>query len=315
MSSSIVSAQDAEWSGPGPQSAPASSASESEKAAQASPPAATGAPASSAAPTPPSTAVPAPPSGPPPQYYVEPQAGPSRPPAPQAPPETYYYEPPPPPLVFVEPPPPPEPAHHVPRSAFWAGARLGWLAPFGSLWVDGFNYGNGVYFRRRSFADYASSGPSVELNVGARLSHRYNVFGLWEHASLGTGSLDGNSYGGQERGATNLYGVGLRFSTDPTSVGFLMEIALGYRDFRAYWSDGTKLSMYDGWLDARLGLGVDIRLGRAFSLSPMFTLAGGSFSSGRWSGTPGDHSVFTTLDDNGGYGFVGFQLGGHVDIY
>lgn len=296
---SIVSAQDAEWGGPGPQ--PTAAPATSERAAEAPP--------SEGAAT-----APAPASGPPPQYYVEPQPGPTRPAGPEAPPPDVYYEPPPPPL-FVEPPPPPEPAHHVPRSAFWAGARLGWLAPFGSLWVDGFDYGNGIWYRRRSFADYASSGPSLELNLGARVSHRYNVFALWEHASLGTGSLDDNSYGGQQRGATNLYGAGLRFSTDPTSVGFLMEIALGYRDFRAYWNDGTRLTMSDGWLDARVGLGVDIRLGRAFSLSPMFTLAGGSFATGHWSGPSGTRSVFTPLDDNGGYGFVGLQLGGHVDIY
>ena len=61
--------------------------------------------------------------------------------------------------------------------------------------------------------------------------------------ALGTGSLDRGAFGGQERGATNLYGIGVRFSTNPTSTGFLAEIGLGYRDFRAYWSDGTELAM------------------------------------------------------------------------
>lgn len=278
-------------------------------AATPAPPQSAAAPSAAAPTTPPATtpspekATPeAPPNGPPPQYYVEepPRAGPE-------------YEEPPPPLYY-EPTPPPPPAHGVPRTAFWAGVRLSWLAPFGNLWTDGFNTPQGIYKRRRSFADYASSGPGLELNAGARLGRRYNVFALWEHATLGTGSLDPNAFGGQQRGAMNLYGVGVRYSADPSSVGLALELALGYRDFHAYWADGTTLNMTEGWLDARMGIGVDIRLSDAFSLSPMFTFAGGSFGHGQWTGRSSRGLGFDTLDDTASYNVVGFSLGGHVDV-
>jgi hypothetical protein len=145
------------------------------------------------------------------------------------------------------------------------------------------------------------------------------VFALFEHASFGAGSLDDKSFGGQERGASNFYGAGLRFSTDPGAVGFAMEVALGYRDFRAYWADGTELAMTDGFLDARIGLGADIRVNRWFSLSPMLVLGGGSFGSGRWSGPAGSYNAMTSspplLDESGQYGTFALQLGGHVDLY
>jgi hypothetical protein len=91
-------------------------------------------------------------------------------------------------VLIVEPPPAPEPRSDVPKTAFWAGLRLGWTVPFGNVWVDGYDYGGGLYYRQREFSDYAASGPSAELDVGMRLSRRYNVFALWERASLGTGN-------------------------------------------------------------------------------------------------------------------------------
>jgi hypothetical protein len=142
------------------------------------------------------------------------------------------------------------------------------------------------------------------------------VFAIYEHASFGTGGLDDKSFGGQERGASNFYGVGLRFSTDPGAVGFAMEVALGYRDFRAYWADGTELALTDGFLDARIGLGADIRVNRWFSLSPMLVLGGGSFGSARWSGPLGSRSALdSTLDEGGEYGTLALELGGHFDLY
>jgi hypothetical protein len=193
---------------------------------------------------------------------------------------------------------------------------VGWLAPFGSLWIDGYGYDNagGLYYRRRAFTDYASAGPATEIDVGVRLSRRYNVFALWEHGFLGKGNLDGDAFGGQEWGASNLYGVGLRFSTDPGGVGFLMEVALGYRDFRAYWADGTELHLTDGWLDARLGLGADIRLTRWLSLTPLVTLGGGSFGTAEWRGPGGTRDAHTALDDPAEYGFAGIHVGAHVDL-
>jgi hypothetical protein len=94
-----------------------------------------------------------------------------------------------------------------------------------------------------------------------------------------------------------------------------MEIGLGYRDFRAYWNDGTKLSLTDGWLDARIGLGADIRINHWLSLSPMIVLSGGSFDTARWSGPGGAGNALTPLDEDGEYGTLAFQLGGHADVF
>jgi hypothetical protein len=213
-------------------------------------------------------------------------------------------------MYGFESPPPPPPPNAPANTALWAGVRAGALLPFGALWVDGFN----GYYHQRSFADYASIGPMFELDLGARLAQRYQVFALWEHAALGTGSLDRNAFGGQKWGATNLYGLGLRFSTDPTSVGFVAEIGLGYRDFRAYWQDGTKLSMTEGWFDARIGFGAEFRLSRWLSLDPMVVLGGGSFDSAKWSGPSKSGSALTPYDSGGGYGTVTFVLGAHADV-
>lgn len=213
---------------------------------------------------------------------------------------------------MYEPPPPPRPPWAAPpRTALWLGVRAGVTIPFGSLWTDGLN----GYYRQRTFHDYASTGPMFAIDLGARLARHYNVFATWEHAALGTGTLDDKSFGGQQWGATNMYGVGVRFSTDPSRVGFLMEIGIGYRDFRAYWNDGTKLSLTDGWLDAHIGLGADFRLSRSFSLEPMIVLGGGSFDTARWSGPHGSGNALTPLDQGGEYGVLTFQLGAHADLF
>jgi hypothetical protein len=294
-----------------PPAAPPSPRAAAPSPAPAAEPSPSSPPPSEAAESAPSAVPPPPPSGPPPQYYVEPQ-----------PPGSHAalgadatYEPPPPSPPVYEPPPPAEPHSLAPKTALWLGVRVGWLVPFGNVWLDGFNGGSGLAYRPRTFASYAAPGPAAEIDVGARLSRRYMVFALFEHASLGAGSLDDRSFGGQTRGATNFYGAGLRFSTEPGSLGFAMEIALGYRDFHAHWSDGTELALTDGIIDARLGLGADIRVNRWLSLSPMLVLGGGSFQSTRWSGPAGSHDAQTSFDEPGEYGTFALQLGGHVDVY
>jgi hypothetical protein len=218
--------------------------------------------------------------------------------------------------VIYEPPLPPEPHNLVPETAFWAGARLSWFVPMGSLWIDAFDGRAGLYYRRRLFEDYASSGPAFEFDVGARLARRYTVFALMEHALVGSGSLDDNAYGGQSRGRTSLYGAGVRFSTNPTSLGFLLELGLGYREFRASWSDGTELTLTGGWVDARIGVGADVRVSKYFSLSPMLVFGGGAFGQARWSG-PGrpNGDALDGYDAAGQYSTFSAQLGGHFDMY
>jgi hypothetical protein len=196
------------------------------------------------------------------------------------------------------------------------GLRLAYFVPFGTLWFDG-NYDGqgGLLYRRRLFSGYASPGPAAEIDVGARVGRRYNLFAMWEHASLGPGDLDPDSFGGQQRGSTNLYGVGFRFSTQPDTVGFLLEIGLGYRTFKAYWTDGTELSMGDTFFEGRLGIGIDIRLSKWMALSPMLVFSQGSFTSAQFSGPTAHYSGYTPYDQNGQYDTFSVQLGAHADVF
>jgi hypothetical protein len=154
-----------------------------------------------------------------------------------------------------------------------------------------------------------------EVDVGARLGRYYNVFLLWERAMLGTGSEAPDAYGGQKTGESDFYAIGLRVSSDADKIGFLTEIDLGYRRFRARWEDGTELHMTDAPLEFRLGLGADIRLSSLFSLSPMLTLGVGTFGSAEWQAPNGDTSDATLPGDRGsGHGWLTLQVGGHFDL-
>jgi hypothetical protein len=165
----------------------------------------------------------------------------------------------------------------------------------------------------------------VELDIGARLGRNYNLFLLWERAELGAGDaspdpvlapeVGADVTAGQVGGDTDFWAVALRVSSDPDKVGFLTEIALGFRRFRARWEDGTELQLTNAPFEARLGLGADIRLSRGFALSPLLTLGVGSFSDADWVGPGGTRRAATdSLDTRAGHGWVTLQLGAHFDI-
>lgn len=264
---------------------------------------------------------PSPPAGAPPaEYYLEP-AEPAASPAAERPGSTEH------PsqaaatsgsgtIVIHEPPPPPEPRHRTPKTSLWTGARLGWFFPFGSAWLDGYTVdGICCNYQRRPWSDYASSGPHFELDVGARLGRYYNLFALYEHAVLGPGKRDADSFGGQKRGHTELYALGFRFSSNPDDIGLLLEIALGYRRFVARWSDGTRLALSDGLFDARVGLGADIRLSDGFALSPLVSFDSGVFTKSIWSGDGNKRSARTPFDQNAQYAAVIVSIGAHFDIH
>jgi hypothetical protein len=292
---------------PAPQQAPPAPAAPAPSPPQAASPAPAPAPAPSPALPAGGEKAPAAPSSPP-EYYIEEQKKEQA--APGARQETEIYEPPPPPQVEGERPPPLKPNYIAPKTAFWAGLRFSYFVPYGTLWFDGTYNALGPY-HRRLFSAYASPGPAGEVDVGVRLGRRYNVFAAWEHASLGPGDLDPDSFGGQQRGNSNYYGVGFRFSTNPDGLGFLLEIGLGYRDFRAYWSDGTKLTLSDSIPDGRIGLGADIRVNKWLSLEPMVVFGGGSFTTLEWS----THRALGAYDQQGSYGTFALQLGAHADVF
>lgn len=228
------------------------------------------------------------------------------------------YEPPPPgaaPVFVYEPPPPPEPRHIAPKTAFWVGARIGYFVPFGNAWANGTQVSPFVVVLDGvPWSDYASSGPMFELDVGARITRNYNVFALWERAELGPGNAENDRGGGQTGGDSDFWAVGLRASSDADKVGFLTEIAIGYRRARAIWEDGSQLQFTDS-IDARIGLGADIRLNRHFSLSPMLTIGVGGFGDIDDVTPDGRSSSRTDRDDQSdGHAWFTLQMGGHFDI-
>jgi len=232
----------------------------------------------------------------------------------QAQPPGYYPYPPPPPYGYpeyvYEPPPPPEPRHRSPSSSLWLGVRGGVLFPAGHLYDEGIDP---YYPYGRNWSDVASTGPLFELNLGGRFGRRYLVFVLWEHAVLGTGS-DPNwqtLFGSQKSATTDFAGVGFRWSSNPDEVGLALEFGLGYRWFRERWESGYRLNM-EGFGEFRFGLGADIRVSRAVTITPMLAISQGVFTD-REQGFPGQ-----PLQPIHSYGAshqtLTLTLGGHFDL-
>jgi hypothetical protein len=261
--------------------------------------------------------------GPPGPYYVEPppsNAGNDD--APQAPTATQIVLEPQvpgaPPKVIFEPPPPPAPRHVAPETSFWLGARLGWFLPFGNVYTRTQQKGTLVEQTGVPWRNYATSGPMFELDLGARLSRSYNLFALWERAELGAGRGDDGLLGKQSSttgGDSDFWAVGVRASSDADRVGFLSEIALGYRRARSEWDDGTTLELTQGLFEARLGFGADIRVSPKFALSPMLTFGVGLFGKAQLVDPNGNaQNVLEANNDRDGHAWLSLQMGGHFDL-
>ena len=302
-------------------------------------PQAAGSTATGAAPTPSPRAGDAPPG----EFYVEPATVGEAPPAPTTappaqPPAPPGGPPPPPgqpPIIepptpeyypendgVFEPPPPPEPRHVAPRTAFVLGVRAGLFVPFGSLWARCSNCSaasNDQYVTLQGvpWRDYATSGPMFELDAGARLSRNYVVFALWERAELGAGKGDpsGGFNGHSSHGDTDFWGVGIRATSNADGIGFVTELAVGYRRARSTWDDGSELQLTDAPFEGRLGLGADIRLNPYVTLSPMLTLGVGSFGKIETvtSGTVADAT--SSYDQDAGHAWATFTVGGMFDLF
>lgn len=215
----------------------------------------------------------------------------------------------------VTPIPPPEPLHVAPRTSFWAGVRPTLTLPLGSMWTD--REPEDYYCctqNPRPFSEFATPGPGLELDVGMRFARNYQVFAFGEYAFLGAGPLD-DAFGGQGTTTTSVFGLGVRFSTHPDSLGFLIEMSLGYRSFEATWKDGTKLSANDDLFSTRLGIGGIWQVNDNMSVDLLFVLGGGSFTDIEWTFADGSSSgALSGYDDRGQYIPLGFQLGVHWDI-
>ena len=283
---------------------PAGAPSEPPAAAPAAP---ADAPATAEPSTPPATTE-APPAPPGEQYYVDksPLAPTVEPPIPGKPP--------------FEPPPPPAVQHLAPRNSLWAGVRLGWFVPFGNLWARGVATGPdaGRYYyvlQGKPWADYASSGPMLELDVGLRLSRAYTAFLLWERAQLGSGDDESGPDGAQDGAETDFWAIGLRASSDPDRLGFITEVAIGYRRARTFFTNDVEYQFTDAPFEARLGLGGEYRFSRLSTLSLLATVGVGGFGTAERVDSSGNATPLTgNFDEGDGHAWATITVGGHFDL-
>jgi len=198
--------------------------------------------------------------------------------------------------------------------ALWVGARLGWFFPFGNVWADAVVRSDSYLLEGVPWSEFASSGPVFELDVGARISRSYTVFALWERAQLGSGSNE-TSEGRQNGGDSDFWALGLRASSDPDRIGFLTEVAIGYRRARTMFADGTEYQFTEAPFEARLGLGAEFRISRMITLSPLATVGVGAFGNLQRVGANGRVSLLTDdLDQNDGHAWATLMVGGHFDL-
>jgi hypothetical protein len=274
------------------------------------------------------------PNQPPPQQYQQPPPGYQQQPPPgyQQPPPGYQQQPPPgyypqqQQPYYQQPPPPraapppvdyeePEQPTHAPKFSLWAGPRLNYT---------GFGFG----FYRNTTGDSETTGNLVgngfgpQLDVGARISHRYIPYLFWEHAFL----LPGHRFDGISgaSASTEFYGLGIRFlSGDVDSVAFLSDLSIGKRTVTV--SNGTETYKMSGLEYFRLGLGAEIRVSTLVTIEPVANISGGSLqdTEGTVTFAPNQGDGLTkprftngqTLDDARPYILLSIGVGVHFDIF
>jgi hypothetical protein len=156
----------------------------------------------------------------------------------------------------------------------------------------------------------------LEGDIGARLGRHYAVFAFWERGQLGPGDAEDELHEGQDGASTDFWGAGLRASSNANSLGLLTEVALGYRQARTSWNDGTELRFTDGVLEGRIGIGADIRIDPMFSISPMLTVGVGAFGEVRRVFSDGSGVSETGLrDEADSHAWLTLGVGGHVDLF
>lgn len=162
--------------------------------------------------------------------------------------------------------------------------------------------------------NYVSSGPMFELNVGARLSRSYTLFGLWERAQLGSGddTTDGEPNGAE----SDFWAVGLRATSNADRLGFLTEVAVGYRRARAFYENDVEVQFTDAPFEARLGLGGEYRFDRLTTLSGLVTIGVGSFGQvDKVAPNGAAQHKYSDLDEADGHAWATLTVGGHFDFF
>jgi hypothetical protein len=219
--------------------------------------------------------------------------------------------PPPPPIEYVAPP----AMTHAPKFSLYAGGSLRILG-FGGYFFDNENG------QPETTGNFVRNGLGAELDVGARLGHRYIPFLLFEHGFLGQGH---RFEGTGTTSSSDLLGLGFRYvAGDVDTVGFLTEISVGWRTITEHnGSETYKMSAPEIF---RLGLGAEIRLSTLFVLSPMAQISSGEMNDTDGNityGTAGSKDGLTHPTYNSGqniiathgYLLVSIGCGAHFDFF
>jgi hypothetical protein len=118
-------------------------------------------------------------------------------------------------------------------------------------------------------------GPTIQVDVGARLGRRFTPFVFYERAVLGVGRrFEGES---GTSAYSELWGMGLRFSAgDVNTAAFLTEISIGERTV-GVTANGQTYTI-SGFEYFKLGLGAEIRISSLLVLSPLASLSTGAMT-------------------------------------
>lgn len=209
----------------------------------------------------------------------------------------------------------PEPPTHAPKFSLWVGPRVSYL-------------GFGLSFYRNSDGSSETTGNLIgngfapELDVGARISHRYMPYVFWEHGFL----LAGHRFDGESgaSASTDFYGLGFRFlNGDADSIAFLSDLSIGKRVITL--KNGGETYKMSGLEYFRLGLGAEIRLATLFTVEPVFSISGGSLNDTEGSVTfaPNQGDGASTPPYKGGetiegtrpYVMLSLGVGVHFDVF
>lgn len=159
----------------------------------------------------------------------------------------------------------------APEYALWLGGRLGLLTYGGGFFRD--PPANAI----ETTGNFVRPGVGLQVDVGARLASRYIPYLALELGLMGPGHRFDQA-GAQA--STYFYGIGVRYvAGDVNRIGYVGDISLGFR--RIQISSGSSTWDASGFEIFRLGLGLDVRVQRRITISPMATLSGGTLTDTR----------------------------------
>jgi hypothetical protein len=136
--------------------------------------------------------------------------------------------------------------------------------------------------------------------------------GTGSDSSWRTGTTELIGFGDQKSATTDFTGVGFRWSSNPNTVGLLIDVGLGYRWFRERWTSGTKMDM-GGFGEFRLGFGADVRASKLLSIAPLLSISSGSFSDRDITNVGQARRPIPSY--SGSHGTVTLSVGGNFDLF